>query len=1000
MRINLSRQINPSAICACLVIAGCQSSSEQLTIEEAKQIAGQADFQLDFKPPRNLNDIRALFGEVLTIPENCEDQRRDHREYLDLLIDDLPNLPFQEAGFIMADANTELARGSFKRALTLQRWSESQYSLRGWGRQKALAQAGLALIYAVVGDERRAAQYDGLTRASISRIRNPNIRLGPLSRALKAIGLASSAIARGDVNSAEPELRKALRYGVAFKYGLTSINRPWLHAQLVSILLQSGKLLEAEVAAREALREQLAYGAHNADAAMGAAMLASVMVEKERLDDAKFVAYRSINLFESECAFPESIPYVQARRILIEVLSARSEWSQAYQEVVKAKNDLALFPDAFERLFNNSPEIGLAMIHGGEVEAGLKLLRESALQSADEFGDNSLEHYEALGMVATGLSLVNRDMEAAQIYLQILPGVLNDSFYEGRSGSTSKGSQRRMMLASALEVISRSGLKGSGGLDTNSVDTMFRISQAISLTRVQRALSASAVRAAARGAELSTLVRNEQDARNWLANTLEKLSLLSMAPTDQVDPSLLNNLRGRANELRLAIMSLTGEIESKFPGYTELIRPSPLSIEVAKSYLALNEALIRIHIDIDYTFVWALTANNEPTFARIAIGQSQLHQLVDRMRNSIDPTEIETLSDIPEFDIDAAHNLYDALMIPVEAGWIDAEKLLIVADSPLDVIPFAMLVREKAPPVLPGSLSIPFAKYKDNKWFSSTHAFSTLPAVSSLRSFELLQNRVPGSRPFVGFGAPEFGEIQSDGSANVSPSKGTPVEIARRAAIKTRKFDLAKLSMLPPLPETEEELREIARALGANDSDVYVGLEANERRVLSMDLSPFRVIAFATHGLVPGDLDGLEQPALALSAPVDAEGSLDGLLTMDEIVGLKLGADWAVLSACNTGAADGRGAEAISGLGRAFIYAGARSLLVSNWPVHSESTKVLMTDLFRRSTQNSRLGRSEALRQSQIKLMNSIYKDSSGHTVFSFAHPIFWAPFTLIGDGG
>lgn len=78
---------------------------------------------------------------------------------------------------------------------------------------------------------------------------------------------------------------------------------------------------------------------------------------------------------------------------------------------------------------------------------------------------------------------------------------------------------------------------------------------------------------------------------------------------------------------------------------------------------------------------------------------------------------------------------------------------------------------------------------------------------------------------------------------------------------------------------------------------------------------------------------------------------------MGEILGLKLNADWVVLSACNTAAADGAGAEAVSGLGRAFFYAGARALLVSNWPVETTSAKALTTNLFKRQAKDPALTR-------------------------------------------
>ncbi|MBI2586930.1 MAG: CHAT domain-containing protein [Rhodospirillales bacterium] len=210
------------------------------------------------------------------------------------------------------------------------------------------------------------------------------------------------------------------------------------------------------------------------------------------------------------------------------------------------------------------------------------------------------------------------------------------------------------------------------------------------------------------------------------------------------------------------------------------------------------------------------------------------------------------------------------------------------------------------------------------------------------------------------------------------------------------------MSALPPLPDTADEVRSIAVAMNADlTKSVFLGKDASEGRVKSMDLSGFKVLAFATHGLVPGDLDGLTQPALALSSPKVDGGNDDGLLTMGEILGLKLDADWVVLSACNTGAGEGAGAEAVSGLGRAFFYAGTRALLVSNWPVETTSARSLTTDLFRRQAAEPGLSRAEALRQAMVGLIDgSGHVDAkSGKTTFSYAHPLFWAPFTLIGDG-
>jgi CHAT domain-containing protein len=181
-----------------------------------------------------------------------------------------------------------------------------------------------------------------------------------------------------------------------------------------------------------------------------------------------------------------------------------------------------------------------------------------------------------------------------------------------------------------------------------------------------------------------------------------------------------------------------------------------------------------------------------------------------------------------------------------------------------------------------------------------------------------------------------------------------------------------------------------------------LGKRASEQKIKTMDLSDRQVIAFATHALVPGDLDGLNQPALALCSPKVTGENEDGLLTMGEILKLKLNADWVVLSACNTGAADGAGAEAVSGLGRAFFYAGTRAILVSMWPVETTSARQLTTKLFEYQKEDKTLSRAGALRKSILTLIDDpgLKDPVSGKIAASYAHPFFWAPFIIVGDSG
>ena len=269
-----------------------------------------------------------------------------------------------------------------------------------------------------------------------------------------------------------------------------------------------------------------------------------------------------------------------------------------------------------------------------------------------------------------------------------------------------------------------------------------------------------------------------------------------------------------------------------------------------------------------------------------------------------------------------------------------------------------------------------------------------------------MKTRVAGGRPFIGFGDPVFGGAERE---RTGTRGATGIEIASRgitlrAGPGTRSAASADLTKLRRLPETADEIIAIAEAVGADlATDVYLREAATETRLKVLSkvgtLANYNVISFATHALMPGDLDGLRRPALALSLPGEGEEE-DGLLTTDDIIGLKLDADWAVLSACNTGVDGGRGGDAVSGLGRAFFYAGTRALLVSNWPVHSEATKVLMVTLFRYHAEQ-RGSRAAALRHAMVNLIDKgVYRDEAGNPAFAYSHPLFWAPFTLVGDGG
>jgi CHAT domain-containing protein len=406
-------------------------------------------------------------------------------------------------------------------------------------------------------------------------------------------------------------------------------------------------------------------------------------------------------------------------------------------------------------------------------------------------------------------------------------------------------------------------------------------------------------------------------------------------------------------------------------------------------------------------YVWAIPHNGPGTFASVALGTGDVAKTVETLRKALDP-QATSIDDIPPFDVALAAKLYEQLFKPVEAVWKDAKSLLVVPHGPLGALPLGLLPTAQVT-LVKGAL--PFEEYRTVPWLARTIALTQLPSIRSITGLRRAAAPKEGRRLYLGIGDPFFSVEQAAEArrnpagasimtaAAASTSRGAPVRL--RSAPKTMGVEAAELALLPRLPDTADELIAIAKSLGADpERDLILHRDANEKNIMGMNLADRRIIHFATHGLVPGELEGLTQPALALTAPEVAGIDGDGLLTMEKILGLKLNADWVVLSACNTASGAGEGAEALSGLGSAFFYAGARALLVSNWPVDSVASRVLMSDLFRRYATGPTQAKAESLRQAMVAMIDSpgFIAPATGKPAYSYAHPLFWAPFVLVGD--
>jgi len=422
---------------------------------------------------------------------------------------------------------------------------------------------------------------------------------------------------------------------------------------------------------------------------------------------------------------------------------------------------------------------------------------------------------------------------------------------------------------------------------------------------------------------------------------------------------------------------IDGRLTTAFPQFAELTAPKPVALTDAQALLAADEALLSYLVWEDSSFVFVLR-RDRALAKQVDLGAKELEEAVTALRRGLDPSNVQSLADIPRFDTTRAFELYQQLFQPVEHLLEGARQVFVVPDGALQSLPLGVLVTKDSQ----GDFS-DFSGYRQTAWLARKYAMTTLPSVSSLRALRTFAKRARASRAFLGIGDPQLEGETGSGRGVKLASLFTSRGVA----------DVESVRQLPSLPDSAGELESLARTLGAGHGALILGREATEMRIKEASLSDYKVLAFATHGLVAGDLEGLSEPALVLTPPAEGSERDDGLLTASEVAQLKLDADWVILSACNTAAADGTpGAEGLSGLAKAFFYAGSRALLVSHWPVLSEAAVKITTRMLAEAGKPG-VARSEAHRRAMLALIDD-------ETRPYFAHPLFWAPFVVVGEGG
>ncbi len=492
---------------------------------------------------------------------------------------------------------------------------------------------------------------------------------------------------------------------------------------------------------------------------------------------------------------------------------------------------------------------------------------------------------------------------------------------------------------------------------------MFAASQLVqgSVTSREIALAAARLATGSHDPAVAAAIRRQQDASLALADLERQRDLLAETAPGQST----GDLGARIETARASLADADAVLQAAAPNYGELVAEAVSAHDVFAA-LEPNEAFVSMALTDKGGWVFAL-ADGRIEVAPTGAGRDAMAGLVRRVRASVEPAG----SALAPYDVAAARALYDHTIGRVASALTEASSLVVAPSGPLLSMPFELLLTGPADPDALGRAPFLVRRF----------AISHVPAPANFVSLRRESGAGRAAEPWFGFG--DF----------------RPVTLAQAQASfpSSACADSARLfAGLPPLPFAGKELAAARALLGGSPNDELTGQAFTAPDVVRQRLDGFRVLHFATHALLPTDLRCQTEPAIVTSAPPGATNASGALLTAGAIEGLQLDADVVIISACNSAGPDGSSAgESLSGLARAFFYAGARAVMVTHWSINDQATAYIIAQTMERLRVGDPAGLAGALRGAQLATL-----DGAGRTLPAVvAHPFFWAPFAIVGEG-
>jgi len=489
------------------------------------------------------------------------------------------------------------------------------------------------------------------------------------------------------------------------------------------------------------------------------------------------------------------------------------------------------------------------------------------------------------------------------------------------------------------------------------------------------------------------LLKRKQDNLDRQQQIAEQLTGIALTGDSKDKPS---DLEKELDKLQTEFDELENQIRTASPRYAALTGTQPLSLaDVQQKVLDDGTVLLEYALGSDTSYLFAVTKSGVSLYKLPRRGD--VDKLATDFRAQLIPPKLQRRivgidvaadqqrglgivqgpsEDLAPF-VAAANALYKAVVEPA-AGICADKRLLIVADGALNYIPFEALVKNSEG-----------ADYASLNYLVKTNEIVYAPSASVIAAIRA-GNPASTGKSILLVADPVFNadDPRAKGSGAASPSGETrglglglesAVNDVTGAPAQAGGLHLARLAGT----RTEaDEIAKISKASGGT-ADVWTDLNASEDNVRDRDLSGYRLVHVATHGLLDADRPQFTGVVLSLVG----NKTNDGFLRTDEIFNLKLGAPLVMLSACETGLGKEKRGEGVIGLTRAFMYAGAPTVGVSLWSVADKSTADLMTDFYKRLLTGSS-SPAASMRAAQVGMIDGK----------KYSAPFYWAPFVLVGE--